>query len=114
MKNLLQCIDRRGGNDADPRFDPMFLDEVQRAVEMDVAFIMDSEIITAGGSEICDIAFRPLNHQMRVEGKVAMLSQALNDDRSKADIRHEDAVHHIKVNPVRPMVLNRSHLGRAL
>ena len=83
-----------------PAFLPLRANVLQRAVKMRPRFRVHGDEIGAGFGEGLDIGVDRFDHQMRVEGAGGVWAQRLHDSRTKGDVGHEMAVHHIEMNPI--------------
>jgi hypothetical protein len=61
---------------------------------------MDRQEVAARCGKRADVAFRLLDHQVDIEGKLRAFPQVSDHGRPDGDVRHETAVHHVDVDPV--------------
>ena len=71
---------------------------------------MDCKNVGPTVSERLKIDLGVRDHQMDVEYKVGALSNRLDDEWTKCQVRHEVSVHHIQVDILDPRILDFSDL----
>ena len=71
---------------------------------------MHIETVRPGRRKGLDQPMRILHHQMHVKGQRRQRTQPGNYRRTKAQIRHKHAVHHIKMHQIGARILNKGHL----
>jgi hypothetical protein len=63
--------------------------------------IMYTDIVRTGFLELPDVPLRVYDHQVYIAEFLGVLAYSLQDGETKRDIRHENAVHHIYMYPLR-------------
>src|SRR5689334_25157600 len=88
----------------------MAANKLKRTVQMRAGFRMHQDMVGPGISERRDERIDRLDHQVHVERQSAMWTEALQDRRTEADVRHEMAVHDVEMQPIGSGGLDRRNL----
>src|SRR5689334_20647376 len=78
----------------------MAANKLKRAMKMRASLRVHQDMVGPGVSERRDERINRFNHQVHVERQSAVRAQALQDWRTKADVRDEVAVHDVEMQPV--------------
>jgi hypothetical protein len=70
------------------------------AIQLRCRFNVNRQYVGAGFRETVEIVFRIHDHQMHVDRHLREFAARFDDLRAERQIRHEDAVHDIDVQPV--------------
>ena len=84
-------------------------DELERAVQMRPCFRVHQHMVGAGLGECLDERIDRRDHQVHVERQPGAGTQALQDRRAEADVRHEMAIHHVEMQPIGAGCFDRCH-----
>ena len=72
-------------------------------------FGMDGNDVRAGLRESIEERVDGRDHQMDVERLVQCAAECLHHGRADREVRHEMAIHHVDVDPVRARFVDRAH-----
>ncbi len=64
-------------------------------------FGVNRDVVAAGLGESLEIRIAGRDHQMRVEDFLRMRAHRLDDIGPVGNVRHEVAIHHVEMHPVR-------------
>ncbi|CAM3226559.1 hypothetical protein DEDE109153_05420 [Deinococcus deserti] len=93
----------RAGIQGDTRFLAQFADLLHCAVQMRGGLHMDRQAVSTSFGKVAQIAFRVLDHQVDVHEQRTGPPGCGQNRQPEADIRHEGAVHHVYMRPVRSL-----------
>ena len=82
------------------------MDFLYRAVQMGASLHMHIHHHGPEFSRLLNVVFGVNNHEMYVKGFLTLLGDSLQHGEAKRDIRDEDTVHHIQVQPVSLAAVN--------
>ena len=104
-------VEAGGGVDRQSGLAAQRPDRLQGAVDMGAAFEMGGQDICAGLGERLKIGIDRGDHQVDIHDAPDMGPQGCAHRGAKGDVGHEMAVHHIDMDPVRPLRLDRAAFG---
>ena len=85
------------------------MDGLHRTVGMRPSLGMKRDDVGARRREIGQKRVNRADHQMHIEDLFCVRAQRLDDGGADRDVRHEMAVHHIDMDPIRTGDVNRAH-----
>ena len=81
------------------------------AVQMGASLVVHIHHHGAELGCLLNVIFRMLNHEVYVEGLGAHLTHGFEHRESERDVGHEDAVHHVEVEPVGLTLVNHFYVA---
>ena len=109
-EHRLDGVDRCGRVECDAGALAGALDALERPVQMSARLGVDGDAIGTGIGEGLDVGIDRRDHQVNVEGAIAMGPERRNDTRADGQVGYEVPVHHVDVQPVSTGIRDRSHL----
>jgi len=74
-------------------------------VQVRRGLLVEDEEISAGLDEGVGVPLRPLDHEMNLEGELRPAPHRLDDRNPQGQVGHEQPVHDVDVEPIRPAPL---------
>jgi hypothetical protein len=108
---MLHRLRRRAGVQRDARLHARRADRLKRAVDMRAGLHMGGQDVGPGLRVGVDIGVHGRDHQMHVHDRLHMLAERLHRRRAEGEVRHEMAVHHVHMDPIRALILDRPDLA---
>ena len=88
------------------------MDLLHRSVEVSDGLVVDRHEHGAAVGSLTDVVLRMLDHVVDIKRLLEHLGHGVEHGKSKRDVGHEDAVHHVDVEPIG--LADIDHFGLAL
>ena len=92
------------------RFEALFLDELDRAVQMRARLDMDRDIICSRLRELLNEVIGIRDHQMAIEREGRDFANGFDDRRADRQVRDKMSVHHVHVKQIGARLLHGGDL----